>query len=133
MKNHLIVRDPEILSGIPVFCGTRVPIQNLIDYLEAGDSLEEFLDDFPTVKKEDALKFLESELDSGDYTKDRHQWLNKFTVDDIFNLVQEQRKNSWQPNFFEDVIGGWEGEKLVRDIQPDYETREELLYWEVLQ
>ena len=120
MKNHLIVRDPEILSGIPVFCGTRVPIQNLIDYLEAGDSLEEFLDNFPTVKKEDALKFLESELDSGDYTKDRHQWLDKFTVDDIFNLVQEQRKNSCQPSFFEDGIGGWEGEKLVRDIQPDY-------------
>ncbi|MFZ4727722.1 MAG: DUF433 domain-containing protein [Pseudanabaena sp.] len=58
MKSHLIVRDPEILSGIPIFYGTRVPVKNLIDYLEAGDSLEEFLDDFPTVKKENVLQFL---------------------------------------------------------------------------
>lgn len=57
MKSHLIVRDPEILSGIPIFYGTRVPVKNLIDYLEAGDSLEEFLDDFPTVKKENVLQF----------------------------------------------------------------------------
>ena len=58
MKSNLIVRDPEILSGIPIFYGTRVPVKNLIDYLEAGDSLEEFLDDFPTVKKENVLQFL---------------------------------------------------------------------------
>lgn len=61
MKNHLIVSDPEILSGIPIFYGTRVPVKNLIDYLEkAGDSLEEFLDDFPTVKKENVLQFLKT-------------------------------------------------------------------------
>ena len=60
MKSHLIVRDPEILSGIPIFYGTRVPVKNLIDYLEAGDSLEEFLDDFPTVKKENVLQFLKT-------------------------------------------------------------------------
>jgi len=58
MENQLIVRDPEILSGIPVFKGTRVPVKNLIDYLEAGDSLEEFLDDFPTVQKEKVVEFL---------------------------------------------------------------------------
>lgn len=58
MENQLIVRDPEILSGIPVFKGTRVPVKNLVDYLEAGDSLEEFLDDFPTVRKEKVVKFL---------------------------------------------------------------------------
>ncbi|WP_330203432.1 DUF433 domain-containing protein [Cyanobacterium sp. Dongsha4] len=58
MNNQLIVKDPEILSGIPVFKGTRVPVQNLLDYLEAGDSIEEFLDDFPTVKKENVLMFL---------------------------------------------------------------------------
>lgn len=58
MENQLIVRDPEILSGIPVFKGTRVPIKNLVDYLEAGDSLEEFLDDFPTVRKEKVIEFL---------------------------------------------------------------------------
>ena len=58
MDNHLIIKDPEILSGIPVFKGTRVPVKNLLDYLEAGDSLEEFLDDFPTVKRENVLMFL---------------------------------------------------------------------------
>ena len=58
MENQLIVRDPEILSGIPVFKGTRVPVKNLVDYFEAGDSLEEFLDDFPTVQKEKVVKFL---------------------------------------------------------------------------
>jgi uncharacterized protein (DUF433 family) len=58
MENQLIVRDPEILSGIPIFKGTRVPVKNLVDYLEAGDSLEEFLDDFPTVQKEKVVKFL---------------------------------------------------------------------------
>ncbi len=58
MENQLIVRDPEILSGIPVFKGTRVPVKNLVDYLEAGDSLEEFLDDFPTVQKEKVVQFL---------------------------------------------------------------------------
>lgn len=58
MNNQLIVKDPEILSGIPVFKGTRVPVKNLLDYLETGDSIEEFLDDFPTVKKENVLMFL---------------------------------------------------------------------------
>ena len=58
MENQLIVRDPEILSGIPVFKGTRVPIKNLVDYLEAGDSLEEFLDYFPTVRKEKVMELL---------------------------------------------------------------------------
>jgi uncharacterized protein (DUF433 family) len=58
MKNQLITIDPEILSGMPVFKGTRVPVKNLIDYLEAGDSLEDFLEDFPSVAKETVLKFL---------------------------------------------------------------------------
>ncbi|MFN9858148.1 MAG: DUF433 domain-containing protein [Pseudanabaena sp.] len=58
MENQLIVRDPEIISGIPVFKGTRVPVKNLVDYLEAVDSLEEFLDDFPTVQKEKVVEFL---------------------------------------------------------------------------
>jgi uncharacterized protein (DUF433 family) len=58
MKNQLVISDPEILSGIPIFNGTRVPVKTLLDYLEAGDSLEEFLDDFPTVKKEKVLILL---------------------------------------------------------------------------
>lgn len=55
----VIVRDPEILSGMPVFAGTRVPAKNLIDYLEHGRSLAEFLDDFPTVRREQVIAALE--------------------------------------------------------------------------
>ena len=51
--------DPEKMSGTPVFTGTRVPINHLFDYLEAGDNLNVFLDDFPTVKREQALGVLE--------------------------------------------------------------------------
>ena len=51
--------DPEILGGVPVFVGTRVPFQTLMDYLEEGQSLEEFLADFPTVSQEQAIAALE--------------------------------------------------------------------------
>ena len=56
--------DPEILGGIPVFVGTRVPFRNLIDYLEGGYSLEEFLDAFPSVKREQAIAALEAAHDA---------------------------------------------------------------------
>jgi uncharacterized protein (DUF433 family) len=52
--------DPEILGGTPVFVGTRVPLRNLIDYLEGGQSLDEFLEDFPTVSREQAVAALEA-------------------------------------------------------------------------
>ena len=55
----LITTSPQRLSGTPVFAGTRVPVQTLIDYLEAGDSLEAFLDDFPSVSREHAIAVLE--------------------------------------------------------------------------
>jgi uncharacterized protein (DUF433 family) len=58
-SEKLIERDPEKLSGTPVFAGTRVPVKNLFDYLEGGDSLDVFLDDFPTVAREQALGVLE--------------------------------------------------------------------------
>ncbi len=51
--------DPEIMSGAARFAGTRVPIQNLIDYLEGGDSIEDFLDGFPSVSREQVISFLE--------------------------------------------------------------------------
>jgi uncharacterized protein (DUF433 family) len=51
--------DPEIMSGAPCFAGTRVPIQNLIDYLEGGDSIEDFLEGFPSVSREQVITFLE--------------------------------------------------------------------------
>lgn len=50
--------DPDILGGTPVFVGTRVPVKNLFDYLEAGDSIDEFLDDFPSVTQFQVLEFL---------------------------------------------------------------------------
>jgi len=55
----IIVKDHDILGGTPVFRGTRVPFQALLDYLEGGQTLDEFLDDFPTVTKDAAVKALE--------------------------------------------------------------------------
>ena len=57
--NSLITCNAKIMSGTPVFKNTRVPIKNLIDYLEAGDSLDEFLEDFPSVSRIQALRALE--------------------------------------------------------------------------
>ncbi|HEY0462433.1 MAG TPA: DUF433 domain-containing protein [Pyrinomonadaceae bacterium] len=51
--------DKEILGGTPVFKGTRVPVKNLFDYLETGDSIDDFLEDFPSVKREQVVKLLE--------------------------------------------------------------------------
>jgi uncharacterized protein (DUF433 family) len=59
MKYGPINIDPEILGGTPVFTGTRVPVQTIFDYLEGGDVVNEFLDDFPSVSKEAALEVLE--------------------------------------------------------------------------
>ena len=55
----VIERTPEILGGTPVFTGTRVPVRTLLDYLEAGDRLGDFLEDFPTVSREQAVAALE--------------------------------------------------------------------------
>jgi uncharacterized protein (DUF433 family) len=56
----IIRSDPEIMGGTPVFAGTRVPLQNLIDYLEGGESLDDFLEAFPTVKRQQALAVIEA-------------------------------------------------------------------------
>jgi uncharacterized protein (DUF433 family) len=58
-RQSVIVSDPEILGGVPCFRGTRVPVDSLIDYLEAGDTLNEFLDNFPSVTREAAVAALE--------------------------------------------------------------------------
>ena len=58
-KERLILRSDEILGGTPVFAGTRVPVKTLFDYLEGGDTLDEFLEDFPAVSREHAVKVLE--------------------------------------------------------------------------
>jgi len=57
-RKPVIQRSPDILSGTPVFAGTRVPVKTLIEYLEAGDRLEDFLQDFPTVTREQAAAAL---------------------------------------------------------------------------
>jgi uncharacterized protein (DUF433 family) len=59
-KTSLINRSEDILGGTSVFTGTRVPVQTLFDYLEGGDSLDKFLDDFPSVSREHAIKVLET-------------------------------------------------------------------------
>lgn len=56
---QIVHSDPDIVSGTPVFVGTRVPAQALLDYLEGGETIDEFLDDFPTVSREQAIAFLE--------------------------------------------------------------------------
>ena len=59
MKKSVIVSDPDVMGGTPVFRGTRVPVQTLVDYLEAGDSISEFLKGFPTVSREQVVAVLE--------------------------------------------------------------------------
>ena len=59
VEAQIISRSPDIMSGTPVFAGTRVPIQTIIDYLAGGHPLDEFLDDFPTVRREQALELLQ--------------------------------------------------------------------------
>lgn len=64
MREPVVIVDPEIMCGIPCFRGTRVPFKNLIDYLEGGHSLGEFLKQFPTVTREMAVQALEEAKDS---------------------------------------------------------------------
>ena len=52
--------DPEIMGGVPVFTGTRVPVRSLFDYLEGGESIEDFLDGFPSVKREQVIAVIEA-------------------------------------------------------------------------
>ena len=72
-SREVVHSDPEIMSGTPVFVGTRVPVYNLFDYLEAGDSLEKFLASFPSVTREQAVAALElaKEAVTGLATADR--------------------------------------------------------------
>jgi uncharacterized protein (DUF433 family) len=59
MTQPIVTSSPDILSGTPVFAGTRVPVQALIDYLEGGETIDDFLAGFPTVKREQVVAFLE--------------------------------------------------------------------------
>lgn len=59
MEIQVVQRSSDVLGGTPVFAGTRVPVQNLLEYLEGGERLDDFLEDFPTVTREQAVAFLE--------------------------------------------------------------------------
>ena len=63
MKQPVISCSPEVMGGTAVFYGTRVPVQTLLDYLEAGDTIDEFLDGFPSVTREQVIAFLEQAKD----------------------------------------------------------------------
>jgi uncharacterized protein (DUF433 family) len=63
MKQPIISCDPEVMGGTPVFFGTRVPVQTLLDYLEAGESINDFLEGFPSVTKKQVVAFLEEAKD----------------------------------------------------------------------
>jgi uncharacterized protein (DUF433 family) len=60
MPQNVVHSDPHILSGTPVFVGTRVPARTLLDYVQRGDSVDDFLEDFPGVTREQAIRFLEA-------------------------------------------------------------------------
>jgi uncharacterized protein (DUF433 family) len=59
MTHRVICRDPDVMGGTPVFCGTRVPVQTLLDYLAAGESIDQFLEGFPSVSRSQVIAFLE--------------------------------------------------------------------------
>jgi uncharacterized protein (DUF433 family) len=59
MRQPLISSSPDVMGGTPVFAGTRVPIQTLLDYLEGGETIDDFLEGFPTVRREQVIAFLE--------------------------------------------------------------------------
>ena len=63
MQQPVISRSPDVMGGAPVFSGTRVPVQTLLDYLGAGDSIDEFLAGFPSVSREQVIAFLEQAKD----------------------------------------------------------------------
>jgi uncharacterized protein (DUF433 family) len=63
MELPVVSLNPEVMGGTPVFTGTRVPVQTLLEYLEAGDSIDDFLEGFPTVQREQVIAFLETAAD----------------------------------------------------------------------
>jgi uncharacterized protein (DUF433 family) len=60
MTQAVVSRDSDVMGGAPVFAGTRVPVQTLLDYLDAGDTIDDFLEGFPTVSREQVIAFLEA-------------------------------------------------------------------------
>jgi uncharacterized protein (DUF433 family) len=65
-KEKIVTRNPEVMNGALVFAGTRVPVEILIQHLKAGDSIDDFLEDFPTVTRDQAVAYLEMTLETAD-------------------------------------------------------------------
>lgn len=63
MKRPVVLRSPDVMGGAAVFAGTRVPVQTLLDCLEAGESIDDFLEGFPSVTREQVIAFLEEAMD----------------------------------------------------------------------
>ena len=63
MKQAVVSRDPEVMGGAPLFPGTRVPVQTLLDYIEAGETIDDFLEGFPSVTRGQVIAFLEEAKD----------------------------------------------------------------------
>jgi uncharacterized protein (DUF433 family) len=61
--NHVVSTSPDVMGGTPVFAGTRVPVRTLMDYLEAGETIDDFLKGFPSVKRETVIAFLDRAAD----------------------------------------------------------------------
>jgi len=59
MKTSVVTSSPDVMGGTPVFAGTRVPVENLLDYIEGGESIDDFLEGFPSVSREQVIAFLE--------------------------------------------------------------------------
>jgi uncharacterized protein (DUF433 family) len=77
-ENTFVHSHPEIMSGTPVFVGTRVPVQALLDFLEEGDTIDSFLDSFPTVTRDQAIGFL-GQLADGEYHEAAHHRRPEFS------------------------------------------------------
>jgi uncharacterized protein (DUF433 family) len=63
MKQPIVCCNPDVMGGTAVFCGTRVPVQTLLDYLESGETIDDFLEGFPSVTREQVIEFLEEAKD----------------------------------------------------------------------
>lgn len=107
---EIVSRNPRVLGGDLVFAGTRVPVKNLVDYLAAGDTLEEFLDDFPGVSREQALAFLHITLVAIDALREANatvgrapediperEWLQAAAANPAFDFLDDPREDIYGP------------------------------------
>ena len=93
----VIVRDPEVLGGMPVFRGTRVPFKNLLDYLEGGHTLDEFLQEFPSVTRDAAIAALER---AKELMSEYSEWLDRKVKDSMAaaergEIVPDEQVRNW--------------------------------------